>query len=315
MESKVDLSVIIVNWNTKNLLLNCLDSVFKTIKEISFEIWVVDNGSTDGSVEAVKSKFPSVKIIKNKKNLGFAKANNQALKQISGRYAVLLNTDTILTDGALEKIFFFMEDNPEVGICGGQLLNEDGSKQRCFGNVPTLITDLLSKSLLEILFPKRYFSKRQKYEIPTEVESITGACMVVRKKAIDEIGLLDEKFFLYYEETDWCYRMRQKGWKVFYHPQAYIYHLRGKSSEKTQNKAIIEFWKSRYNFFKKHYGDKKKFFLETGLLIKLIINILLYSLLTVITFFNKKFTTRLKRCVHIFIWHIRGKPKEYGLKP
>jgi len=310
MKSKVDLSIIIVNWNTKNLLLNCLDSVFKTIKEISFEIWVVDNGSTDGSIEAVKYKFPSVKIIRNKKNLGFARANNQALKRINGRYAVLLNTDTVLTDGALEKIFFFMEKNPKVGICGGQLLNEDGTKQRCFGKIPTLTTDLLNKNLLEMLFPKRYFSKRRKYEIPTEVESITGACMVVRKKAIDEVGLLDENFFFYYEETDWCYRMRNKGWKVFYHPHAYIYHFRGKSTEEVKNKAIIEFWKSRYKFFKKHYGDRKKIFLEIGLVVKLITNIFLYSFLTAGTFLNKKITIRLKRCVYLLIWHIKGKPEK-----
>jgi len=146
----MDISIIIVNWNTKRLLLECLSSVFKTINKLSFEIWLVDNASSDGSVEAVKQNYPDVKIIQNKKNLGFAAANNIALESMSGRYALLLNTDTILTNGAVENLFDFMEKNQDAGMACGQLLNQDGSKQNSIANFPGILSLLGNESLLQI---------------------------------------------------------------------------------------------------------------------------------------------------------------------
>ena len=150
----MDISFVIVNWNTKNLLLACLGSVYETVKDISFEIFVVDNGSTDGSVETVKKKYPGVIIIQNRKNLGFAKANNKAFKKIRGRYALLLNTDTILMPDAIKELFDFMESQKDAAIACGQLLNPDGSKQNSIANFPSLLTFLVNETVLRILFPK-----------------------------------------------------------------------------------------------------------------------------------------------------------------
>jgi GT2 family glycosyltransferase len=209
-----DLSVIIVNWNTKELLLNCIESLYRTIKGLSFEIFVVDNGSKDGSVNSVRKAFPEIELIQNQRNLGFARANNEALRKRKGQYALLSNTDVILKDGAIETLAEFMDRNPNVGIAGGQLINGDGSKQNSFDNFPSLATEVLNKSLLRILFPTRYPSKRVSYSSPIDVQSVIGACMIVRSQAIREVGLLDEDYFFFMEETDWCYRMKRRGWRV-----------------------------------------------------------------------------------------------------
>ena len=191
----IDLSIIIVNWNTKKLLLNCISSIYRTVHQPAFEILVVDNGSTDGSVEAVSRAYPEVNVIANAANLGFAKANNVAIRKISGRYAVLLNSDTILKDSALDRMHDFMERHPRVGMCGPQLLNEDGSKQNSIGDFPTFLSEFMSKRLIRILFPERY---RQAFKFkhaalagPTEVDFIVGACMMARKAAVNVAGMLD----------------------------------------------------------------------------------------------------------------------------
>ena len=157
----MDISIVIVNWNTRNLLLNCLSSVFETVKEISFEVWLVDNASTDGSVEAAKQGFPEVQIIKNRENLGFAVANNLAFQQMNGRYALLLNTDTALKGDAVKKIYGFMENHSEIGMACGQLLNEDSSKQNSMANFPSLLSLFCNETVLKIFLPKRFPSKRR----------------------------------------------------------------------------------------------------------------------------------------------------------
>lgn len=310
-----DISIIIVNWDTRDLLINCIDSIYKTIKNLSFEIWVVDNGSRDGSVNAVRRKFPDVNIIENKENLGFAKANNQALRQMHGRYAVLLNTDTILMDGAIETIVHFMDKNADIGICGGQLLNTDGSKQNSIANIPTLATELLNKSLLRRSFPKRYPGKEHTFKEPIEVESVIGACMVVRKEAIEDVGLMDEDYFFFLEETDWCLRMRKKGWKIFHHPGAKIYHLQGKTAKRENVKARIEYWRSRYIFFRKHYPSPVIGILIVGLILRLCISYLLVSLVAGGSLFtHERSMEKLKLYGKILLWHLKGLPKGYGLQ-
>lgn len=193
----MDISLVIVNWNTKVLLLDCLAAIYNTVKNVSMEIWVVDNASSDGSVEAVKQFYPDVKIIQNSKNLGFAAANNKAFKRMRGRYAVLLNTDAILLKRAVKTLYNFMEKTPEAGMSCGQLLNPDGSKQNSIANFPGLFSLLLNETLLRILFPKRYPSKRKEYKNPIEVESCIGACLMVRKKTMDHVGFLDESYFFF----------------------------------------------------------------------------------------------------------------------
>lgn len=306
----VDLSIIIVNRNTKDLLLACLGSVYATVRPLTFEIWLVDNASSDGSVAAVRHSFPEVRCMENDRNLGFAKANNQAIRQAQGHYVVLLNTDTVLTPSALATIVGFMDRNPEVAVCGGQLLNADDSLQNSIANVPTLATELLNKSLLRRLFPQRYPGKDVRFDHPVEVESIIGACMVVSRGAIDRVGLLDESYFFFFEETDWCLLMKKDGWRVMFHPQAYIYHLQGQTAKKSLVTARIEYWKSRYTFFRKHYSVATVGLLRTGLALKLCLSIPLQVLASVV---SSGARNRLKVNVMLLLWHLLGCPAGWGL--
>jgi GT2 family glycosyltransferase len=192
-----------------------------------------------------------VTFIQNQKNVGFAVANNQALRLSKGDYLLLLNPDTRVKEGSIEGLVSFMESSSEAGVAGAQLLNDDGSKQNSIANFPSLATELLNKSLLRWLFPKQFPGKERDYSNPVEVDSVIGACMMVRRKALDQVGLLDEDYFLFLEETDWCYRMKRAGWKIYHVPQAEVYHFQGKSTEADRKRAKVEYYRSRYHFFKK----------------------------------------------------------------
>lgn len=250
----MDISVVIINWNTKELVLQCIRSVYDTISGLDVEIWMVDNGSSDGSVEAVKETFPAVRIIENGENLGFAKANNRALAKISGKYALLLNSDAVLTPGAVAALFNFMERTPEAGMTCGQLLNEDGSLQNSFANFPTLASLLVNESALRLIAPHRYKSKTFSASGPTEIESGIGACLMVRKAAMETVGLMDERYFFFLEETDWALCMRRAGWKSFFVPGARIYHFQGRSVGHSINSRIL-YYESRYLYFKKWHSS------------------------------------------------------------
>lgn len=250
----IDLCIIIVSWNTKTYLLHCVESIFQKREGVPWGVVVVDNGSRDGSGTAVKKIFPAVHLIENDRNLGFSKAANQGLKMLSGRYALLLNPDTEVKDGAIEQLVSFMDGHPEAGVAGAQLLNSDGSRQNSIANFPSLATELLNKSLLRWVFPKSFPGKERDYPEPVEVDSVIGASMIVKREAMEKVGLLDEDYFLFLEETDWCYRLKKAGWKVYHVPQAEIYHFQGKSAQAEKKKARVEYYRSRYHFFKKIEG-------------------------------------------------------------
>ncbi|MEE9614108.1 MAG: glycosyltransferase family 2 protein [Thermodesulfobacteriota bacterium] len=310
----MDMSIIIISWNAQEMLLKCLGSVYGTVVGDNFEVWVVDNGSTDGSPEAVKKNFPDVKLIENDVNLGFAGAVNLALKRAAGRHIVLLNSDTVLTSGSLETLTRFMDENPDVGVCGPQLLNVDGTKQNSIANIPTLATELLNKSLLRRLFPESYPGKEHNIEEPVEVESVIGACMAVRKETIDGVGPLDERFFFFLEETDWCKRMREGGWRVFFHPGAEVYHAGGGSAERVNTRARVEYWRSRYEFFEKHGSAPERMALRGGLLVKLFLGTFLSLLHNVVTLFTSVTARRrLKLYSTLIGWHLAGCPAAWGL--
>jgi len=310
----LDLSVIIVNWNTKELLLNCIESFYRTAKGLTSEIFIVDNGSVDGSADSVRRAFPEIELIENERNLGFARANNDALRRYKGRYALLLNTDVILTDGAVKALVRFMDRNPTVGIAGGQLINGDGSKQNSFDNFPSLVTEAVNKSLLRILFPKKYPSKRVEYNDPIDVQSVIGACMIVRSQSIEEVGILDEDYFFFLEETDWCYRMQGKGWRVCHVPQARIVHLQGKTANTVRDRAKIEYYRSLYRFFRKHKGVVEFVLLKGCLFIRFCADFLITLLACLVTAFRRE---RLKRKLFIYAkliyWHLRLCPEGMGI--
>jgi GT2 family glycosyltransferase len=313
-QSRPDLSVIIVNWNTKGLLLNCIDSFYRTVKGLTFEVFVVDNGSKDGSAVSVRSTFPEIEVIQNQRNLGFARANNKALRRSKGRYALLLNTDVILKDGAVEKLVEFMDRNPGVGIAGGQLINRDGSKQNSIDNFPSLTTEVLNKSLLRILFPKRYPSKRVSYRSPIDVHSVIGACMIVRSQSIQDVGLLDEDYFVFLEETDWCYRMRHRRWRVCHVPQAEIIHLQGKTANLVKERAKVEYYRSLYLFFKKHRGIVESAILHSCLFIRFCVDFLLVVVSCLFTAFRREgLRRRLTIYARLIYWHLKLCPEGMGL--
>ncbi len=306
-----DLSIIIVNWNTRDLLLDCIDSVYKSIRNNSFEIIVVDNASTDGSVAAVSMRYPDVLIISNEINYGFAKANNMAIKKMNGRYAVLLNSDAILKKGSIDKIVEFMDGHPSVGICGPQLLFGDGSKQTSIGKFPTFIAEFFTISLFKFLFPQKFKEEPLVLNGPTSVDFIIGACMVVNRNAIDKVGMLNESYFFYFEEIDWCMNMKKAGWDVYHLPDIEIFHLKNKSVEEINLKARAESWRSRYIFFENNpdlLGGASRILLPAGIFLN-IYKFVNYSILNMMTFFMlKRLRKRWRMFAYLLVWHIKGRP-------
>ncbi len=230
----IDLSIIIVNYNDERFLKDCLNSVYKGTHKVSFEILFIDNNSSDNSVKLVSEQFPKVKITKNQKNLGFCKANNIGLKVYKGRYALLLNTDTVNKDEALDKLVEFMDKNPKVGACGPKLLNTDGTPQHQGG-----------------LFNRRFWLSKK----PIKVNYVIGACIIARKEVIDKVGGLDENFFFSNDDLDWCRRIRNAGWDVYFLPQAEVIHYGGLTTKRFKLKTFVEGFRGGLYFSKKHYGN------------------------------------------------------------
>lgn len=254
----MDVSIIIVNWNTEALLRNCLTSIYKQTTNIDYEVIVVDNASTDQSIEMVRHNFPTVKLIQNKENRGFATANNQALETAQGRFILLLNSDTIVLDKAIEKTFAFASTHPEVGATGCRVLNSDGTVQTTCFMFPSLLNMLLSCTYLYKFFPKnRFFGREQmtwwNRNDVRQVDVITGCFMLIRREAIEQVGLMDESFFVYAEETDLCYRLKENGWKVMFTPVGQIIHLGGQSTAKIPVSMIIHLRLNILRFIKKHH--------------------------------------------------------------
>ena len=247
----------------------------------------MDNASYDDSVAMLGEKFPGVRIIENSENRGFAAANNQAFALMKGRYALLLNTDTVLTENAVHELFIFMENHDDAAMAGGQLLNSDGSRQNSIANFPTVLSLLANTSLLEYLFPRRFPSKRYAHKEPFEVESVIGACMLVRKKAMDEVGMFDERYFFFFEETDWACQMRSAGWKIYHVPSALIYHLQGQSVGRNV-RSRIEFYRSRYQFSRKWESRPYNVLVFFAVVLRLVVNWLSTSISCVLTLWMKK---------------------------
>jgi GT2 family glycosyltransferase len=314
MMTPPDLSIIIINWNTRDLLKDCLASLESCTGALRTEVIVVDNGSIDGSQKMVEASFPSVTLLKNRSNLGFAKACNIALRVARGRHFLLLNSDTVILPGALENAVAFLDGNRNVGIAGVQLLNEDGSRQNSIASFPSLLTELFNKSLLRMLFPGRYPGKESEYADPVDVDSVIGACLFARREATEEIGFLDERFFFFLEETDWCMRMKKGGWRVVHIPGVSIYHLQGRTAEKVNVRARIEYFRSRYLYFLKHHGEKPVKILKYGLVMKTSVNLVANTLATVASLW---LSTRSRRKVNLYWsilrWHIRGCPSSEGI--
>jgi GT2 family glycosyltransferase len=269
----IDLSVIIVNYNTKKLLLDCLDSIVKQTQNINYEIIVVDNASIDGSVEEIQSRScgTKFKIIINKSNLGYAKANNIGIRQANGKWILLLNTDTKIVDNALKKLVDFSEGKQNLGVLGPKLLNPDDSAQLSTARFLTL-----PNVFLWLFTGDRFLYSSPKSAVQTDW--VMGSAFLIKREVIDKVGLLDEKFFMYVEEQEWCYRIKKAGFEVWFYPGAEIFHLvRGSSpgglpaGRQGKKGAILNIYRGLIYFYDKHFGRLPLSMLKFMLLTKAII--------------------------------------------
>ncbi|MFA5358505.1 MAG: glycosyltransferase family 2 protein [Patescibacteria group bacterium] len=226
------LSIIIANWNTKELTRKCLRSIFDNTKNLDFELIVIDNGSTDGSVEMIKSEFRQVRLIENEENTGYVFANNQGIATASGEFVLLLNSDTEIIDDCLDKMVGFMQDNQDVGIASCKILNPDKTTQLQVRRLPTVWDQAVILTKMHNFFPKlikKYLWLDFDYEQQQDVEQVMGAFMLVRKKVIDQVGALDKNIWSWFEDVDYCKRVRDAGWRIVYTPIAEIVHLKSQS--------------------------------------------------------------------------------------
>jgi len=254
----MDVSVIVVSWNVWSWLAPCLRSIRQALGRLEGEIIVVDNASTDGTPERVREAFPEVRLLINPANRGFPAANNQGMAVARGRYFFLLNPDTVVLDQAIEELVTFADAHPDVGVVGPQLLNPDGSVQSSRRRFPTFWTALFESTWWQPWAPRSilthyYVLDRPDHEIQ-EVDWVTGAAMLVRREVVERVGPMDEGFFMYAEELDWCRRIRQAGWRVFYYPPAKVIHYGGRSSDQVPALQHLAFQRSKIRYFRKHHG-------------------------------------------------------------
>lgn len=261
-----DLGIVVVNYNTRDLLRNCLRTVYASRGDFTFEVCVVDNHSTDGSAEMVADEFPQVRRIVNPENRGYPVANNQGLHLLgypddpeSPRFALLLNPDTELPLDGLAEMLAFMDAHPEAGVAGPKLVRQDGSLDlACRRSFPSPEVSFYRFSGLARLFPRsrrfgRYNMTYLDPDVMTEVDAVVGAFMMIRREAIAQVGLMDEVFFMYGEDLDWCYRIKAAGWKVYYNPEVTVLHIKRAASRRNAL-AQVEFWRAMDYFYRKHYA-------------------------------------------------------------
>jgi hypothetical protein len=308
------LSVIIVNRNTADLLVRCLDHVFRSDLPTRPQVIVVDNGSTDDSVARVRSAYPEVTIIEAGRNLGFAAANNRAFERATGEFLLLVNTDALLEQDCAKRLLDLMDSDPRAGMAGPQLLNEDGSVQTSYEAVPTLATETLNRSLLKRLFPSKFPSKSRRLDSAEPVEALIGAVMLIRRQAWERVGGFDEDYFFFLEETDLAVRMRGAGWKILHEPRAKAVHLQGGTAKSLQEQARIEFYRSRYLFFNKHYGKATRTILTAVLTVNLTLNVFFLAAASCVTLGRVASLTRNLRVRYaLWKWHLQGCPSGPGI--
>jgi GT2 family glycosyltransferase len=267
-----DVSISIVSFNTSGMLQDCLNSLMQSPTEVQFEILVVDNGSHDGSLEILITEFPQVHIICLQHNEGYTRPMNLGLRAGQGRYLLQLNPDTIVHPGLLDGLVQFMDQHPEVGIATPKVLNRDGTLQKqCRRSAARPLDTLTYFSGLNKIFPKsrffgRYLMTYMGDDDTFEVEAVSGSCMMIRRAVVDQIGYLDESYFAYQEDTDFCFRAREAGWKIFYVPTVSLVHFGGQGGSRVQPyNGIIQWHRSYYLYYRKHLS-KEYFFLINGLM-------------------------------------------------
>jgi GT2 family glycosyltransferase len=281
----MDLSVIIVNWRAKDFLPECFASLKDNIAGLDAEIVFVDNDSRDGSLEWVKETHPDAKVVENKENLGFSRANNLAIGLCAGEAVMLLNPDTFLKKDSITAMLSLMKENPSAGIVGPRIEYPDGKLYpQCKRAVPDI-----RNAFVHIFRLKSLLSTRKDYTLDTldpdevhEVGAVSGSCMLIRREVLNNIGLLDEDFFLYGEDLDFCMRTGRAGWKILYCPRAIVVHHHGQSSRKRRLSSTLDFYRAMRVFYRKHYAPGKhpviNGLVETGISLKMLISLILLPL-------------------------------------
>ncbi len=257
-ETGIDLSIVIVNWNVRELLRECLHSIQAQRGDLEMEVIIVDSASSDGSQQMVEEEFPWVRLIASDENLGYPRGNNLGITASCGRHVLILNPDTIVLDNALAIMIKYLDDHIDVGVVGPQLLNPDGSVQSSRRRFPSMATGLFESTWLQTLAPRALLTRYYMLNLPDDEENdvdwVTGACLMVPRRIIDHVGLFDEGYFMYSEELDWCRRISDAGWRIVYLPTAQIVHHVGKSSEQAITARHVNFQQAKLRYFRKHHG-------------------------------------------------------------
>jgi len=285
----LDVSIIIVNWNTKGILRNCLQSIYEQTDGIDFEVIVVDNASTDGSPNMVRIDFPKVLIIENSENRGFAAGVNRGIVLAKGRYALVLNSDTIICDNAIEKTVRYAHKHPEAAVVGCQVCENSGIiRMTCF-DFPSVFSIFCKLFGLAKIFKRNRLLGREQMlwwdrKSERQVHVVSGMFMLVRREAADEVGGMDEDYFLFYEETDWCYRFAEAGWKMLFWPGAKVFHIHGggQSRKKDSLRSFIQFRKSLLIYFKKHHSSLQGFIVRILLIIDAVVRCIIWAALMIL---------------------------------
>ena len=280
----MDISVIIVNWNTRDMLIDCLRSLEAQKGNFQKEVIVVDNGSSDGSQAAIRTAFPEVQVIENEVNLGFAKANNIGIMKSCGRYVCLVNSDVMVMDNCLQRLITFMDSNLSIGISGPKILNPDLTTQDSCRSFPTLWNNLSPALGLDKIFKNVIFFSGEhmfhfKHDVVLPVDYLAGCFFMVRRKALNEVGLFDERFFIYQEEVDWCKRFKGAGWNVVFFPEVSAIHHHGASSSKDPKRFALARQKSFLQYWEKHYNPLSVMAIRSVLLLHHVLRIIIRAVL------------------------------------
>jgi GT2 family glycosyltransferase len=312
-----DLSIVLLNWNGRALVLDCLASIDAALGahsgagRIETETIVVDNGSQDGSVAAIRAGFPWAEIVALPRNVGFAAGNNAGLARARGRHICLLNNDTLVQPGSFELCVDFLDAHPDVGAVGPALVHPDGRSQNSIHNFPSVLLEVIPRGVLETLLPRRYPSKRFPHRAPLDVEAVLGACVFIRREALEQAGGMPEDYFFFLEETDWFFQLRRAGWRVVHHPGAKLVHIHGASTKKrVPLPTRIEYHRSLYHFFHKNRGS-----LQAGLVVGIRVAKLLLGTVVVLPLlpFWRRERERWVQRLGLLRWHAAGCPPSWGL--
>jgi GT2 family glycosyltransferase len=310
-----DLSVVVVAWETRDLTSRCLEALRAAIHEepaLSVDVHVVDNGSRDGTARAVRERFPDFDLIALPRNRGYAAGSNAGIAAARGRVILLLNTDAEITRPAIDLALAFFAREPRAGLVGLELCHPDGRPQNSIHSYPSPWRELAPRWLMEWVWPRRFPSKRRPVAGPVQVEAVLGAVLFARADAVREVGPLDEGYFFFLEETDWCWRMRREGWGIWHLPGAAVRHGSGQSSKRIRPAATrIEFHRSLYRFVELHRGRAAR---AAMVVVRVARTVGTLALLLGVAPFSARQRRRLGERWSLLAWHLRGCPASGGLR-